>query len=60
MIVIFTAVFSTAFVYSFSSMAGDAETVAATKHRLNALLAKLPPTGDFDLSNVLKSVYFFS
>ncbi|KAL1460948.1 hypothetical protein WDU94_012882 [Cyamophila willieti] len=30
------------------------------KEKLNELLAKVPPKGDFDIRQVLKSVYFFS
>lgn len=33
---------------------------AANKKRVNSLLQKVPSKGDFDLTSVLKSVYFFS
>lgn len=32
----------------------------AAKRKLNLILGKLPEKGDFDLSNVLQSIYFFS
>ncbi|CAH0725565.1 unnamed protein product, partial [Brenthis ino] len=38
----------------------DGTVGASNKSRVNALLRKVPEKGDFDIRNVLKSVYFFS
>ena len=38
----------------------DGSAEEAAKRKLNKILSKLPEKGDFDLQNVLKSVYFFS
>lgn len=38
----------------------DGSAEEAAKRKLNKILSKLPEKGDFDLNNVLQSVYFFS
>lgn len=38
----------------------DGSAEEAAKRKLNKILCKLPEKGDFDLNNVLDSVYFFS
>ncbi|XP_066992363.2 DNA-directed RNA polymerase, mitochondrial [Anabrus simplex] len=46
--------------YSDSDFAKDGSATDMAKLRLNKILKKLPTTGDFQLENVLDSVYFFS
>ncbi|EFA08534.1 DNA-directed RNA polymerase, mitochondrial [Tribolium castaneum] len=48
--------------YSFRNddLIGDGSISDLTKTKLNKVLRKLPKTGDFDITQVLKSVYFFS
>uniref|UniRef100_W8B9K7 DNA-directed RNA polymerase n=2 Tax=Ceratitis capitata TaxID=7213 RepID=W8B9K7_CERCA len=48
--------------YSFreSDMLNDGSADDLSKRRLNRTLAEMPKKGDFDLRNVLESVYFFS
>ncbi|XP_068617783.1 DNA-directed RNA polymerase, mitochondrial [Battus philenor] len=47
--------------YSYAeSEIDDLATGAGYKKRVNNLLQKVPEKGDFDIRNVLKSVYFFS
>lgn len=38
----------------------DGSAEEAAKRKLNKVLSKMPEKGDFDLNNVLESVYFFS
>ncbi|XP_044253587.1 DNA-directed RNA polymerase, mitochondrial [Tribolium madens] len=48
--------------YSFGKddLIGDGSVSDLTKTKLNKVLRKLPKTGDFDITQVLNSVYFFS
>lgn len=40
--------------------ANDGSVQDSSRHKLNRALLQLPGKGDFDLRNVLDSVYFFS
>jgi DNA-directed RNA polymerase len=48
--------------YSYDSedFTGTGSASDLTKTKLNKVLRKLPKTGDFDINQVLNSVYFFS
>ncbi|KPI99844.1 DNA-directed RNA polymerase, mitochondrial [Papilio xuthus] len=48
--------------YSYSQSEIDTREGLGTenKKRVNSVLGRVPPRGDFDINNVLKSVYFFS
>ncbi|KAJ3645908.1 hypothetical protein Zmor_023531 [Zophobas morio] len=48
--------------YSFgkNDFVGDGSVTDLTKNKLNKVLRKLPATGDFDINQVLNSIYFFS
>ncbi|XP_072382845.1 DNA-directed RNA polymerase, mitochondrial [Diabrotica undecimpunctata] len=48
------------FSYGQSDFTDDGSVVDLTKKKLNRVLRQLPKTGDFDINQVLKSVYFFS
>lgn len=38
----------------------DGSVIDMSKRKLNRILTMVPTKGDFDINNVLKSVYFFS
>ncbi|KAK4874106.1 hypothetical protein RN001_013466 [Aquatica leii] len=46
--------------YNISHFADDGSAADMTKLKLNRVLRKLPKTGDFNINEVLQSVYFFS
>jgi len=46
--------------YSNDQFTDDGSVVDLTKRKLNRVLRQLPKTGDFDIKEVLQSVYFFS
>ncbi|GLG94679.1 DNA-directed RNA polymerase [Gryllus bimaculatus] len=48
------------FLYEKFGYSGSVENAPPGWQELNTLLKQLPSTGDFDLENVLKSIYFFS
>lgn len=48
------------FGYDRRDFAHDGSASDSSKMRLNNLLGKVPPKGDFDISNVLRSTFFFS
>ncbi|CAG9865430.1 unnamed protein product [Phyllotreta striolata] len=48
------------FSYDQSEISEDGSVIDLTKKKLNRILLQLPKTGDFDINQVLKSVYFFS
>lgn len=48
------------FCYGRSEFTNDGSVQDSTRHKLNRALLQLPGKGDFDLRNVLDSVYFFS
>ncbi|KAJ8923365.1 hypothetical protein NQ315_001923 [Exocentrus adspersus] len=48
------------FCYSESDFTGDGSELDLTKKKLNRVLRKVPKTSDFDIKQVLDSVYFFS
>ncbi|XP_076057665.1 mitochondrial RNA polymerase [Oratosquilla oratoria] len=48
------------FGFSYEEFDHDGSSGDSAKSKLNNLLTGVPETGDFDISNVLKSVYFFS
>lgn len=43
-----------------SDFTNDGSVLDSTRHKLNRALLQMPAKGDFDLRNVLESVYFFS
>ncbi|CAL4068042.1 unnamed protein product, partial [Meganyctiphanes norvegica] len=46
--------------FTASAFAHDGSALDASKLKINTLLARVPPKGNFNLQEVLKSVYFFS
>ncbi|EAT46999.1 AAEL001847-PA [Aedes aegypti] len=46
--------------YNESEITNDGSVIDLTKRKLNRILHQYPDKGDFDLRQVLKSVYFFS
>ncbi|XP_056629610.1 DNA-directed RNA polymerase, mitochondrial [Diorhabda sublineata] len=48
------------FSYDQSEFSGDGSVGDLTKMKLNRILRHLPKRGDFDINQVLKSIYFFS
>lgn len=48
------------FLLFYSDFTGDGSVLDLTKKKLNRVLRQLPKTGDFDIKQVLDSVYFFS
>lgn len=52
--------FLTCFRSTRSEFTNDGSVQDSTRHKLNRALLQLPGKGDFDLRNVLDSVYFFS
>lgn len=44
----------------FSEFTDDGSVIDLTKRKLNKVLRQLPKTGNFDITQVLNSVYFFS
>lgn len=48
------------FIFPYSDLTNDGSVEDLSKRQLNRILRQLPQKGDFDLRNVLDSVYFFS
>lgn len=48
------------FFFAYSEITNDGSVIDLTKRKLNLILKQYPNKGDFDLRQVLDSVYFFS
>uniref|UniRef100_A0AAR5Q1A0 DNA-directed RNA polymerase n=1 Tax=Dendroctonus ponderosae TaxID=77166 RepID=A0AAR5Q1A0_DENPD len=48
------------YAYDECNLSNDGSVSELSKKKLNRVLKRLPQTGDFDIKNVLKSIYFFS
>lgn len=52
--------FLTLIIFVSSEITNDGSVIDLTKRKLNRILQQYPDKGDFDLRQVLDSVYFFS
>lgn len=48
------------FLYFYRDIKNDGTIIETTKRKLNRLLIQIPPKGEFELNEILKSTYFFS